>query len=478
MSASIQPYLRKMENSTIAAIATPPGAGGIGIIRISGPEALKILGRIFLPHNGCVSSGEAGPDPWESHRLYYGKITDPSGGAAVDEALVAYMRAPHSYTREDVVEIQVHGGPVGLREILGLVLRNGVRLAEPGEFTRRAFLNGRIDLSQAEAVIDLIQSRTTAGRKVATAQLGGAMRRAVEQLRTALRDILVEIEAGIDFPEEMNEDQGAEQLASRLRDEVRTPIEGMLVRFEHGRIIREGYRLGVIGRPNVGKSSLMNRLLDEERVIVTEIPGTTRDAVEEQIDLYGIPVIITDTAGLQETCDPVEKIGMQKTREVIAKADGILFMVDGSQPLTDEDKIIFGESPLEKTLLVLNKIDKRAGLGDCPIPESWKRVPAVEISALYNQHLDTLKRAVAKMASGGVADEIEHGLIPRLRHQTAMKKTIETLRNAEGGLSRSAPMELVAIELKEGLSFLGDILGIEIREDLLDNIFSRFCVGK
>ncbi|MCF8077707.1 MAG: tRNA uridine-5-carboxymethylaminomethyl(34) synthesis GTPase MnmE [Desulfobacterales bacterium] len=467
-----------MEVSTIAAIATPSGLGGIGIIRISGPEALKILSLLFRPRRSRLRSGEGGVGSWESHRLVYGEITDPRDGATIDEALVAFMKAPKSYTSEDIVEIQVHGGPVGLRTILDLVLRSGARLAEPGEFTRRAFLNGRIDLSQAEAVIDLIQSRTTAGLKMATAQLGGEMRRCIEGLRKALREVLVEIEAGIDFPEEVHSEHLEIDLSNRLRDQVRIPLSEMVERFEHGRILREGFRLGVIGRPNVGKSSLMNRLLDEERVIVTEIPGTTRDAVEEQMDLYGIPVIITDTAGLQNSFDPVEKIGMQKTREVIARADGILFVVDGSQPPTESDWVIFEQIPPEKTLLVVNKIDKRTGRDPWQIPDSLKGVPVVEISALYNRQLDTLKRTIAGMAAAMPADEIEHGLIPNLRHQAAMKNAIDATTRSEDDLRQGQPMELVAIGIEAALSSLGKILGIEIREDLLEDIFNRFCIGK
>jgi len=467
-----------MDVSTIAAIATPSGPGGIGIIRISGPEALKILGCLFRPRRSDLRSGEGGIRDWESHRLYYGQITDPRDGATIDEALVAFMMAPRSYTREDVVEIQVHGGPVGLRTILDLVVRSGARLAEPGEFTRRAFLNGRIDLSQAEAVIDLIQSRTTSGLKMATAQLGGEMRRCIEGLRKTLREILVEIEVGIDFPEEVDQEHLENDLSNRLRDQVRIPLSDMIERFEHGRILREGFRLGVIGRPNVGKSSLMNRLLDEDRVIVTEIPGTTRDAVEEQILFYGVPVIITDTAGLQTSFDPVEQIGMQKTREVIARADGILFVVDGSQPLKESDWVIFEQVPPEKTLVVVNKIDKRTGRDPWPIPDSWKGVPVVEISALYNRQLDTLKRTIAGMATDGCVGEIEHGLIPNLRHQGAMKNANEAITRAEEDVRQGQPMELVAISIEESLSFLGQILGIEIREDLLEDIFNRFCIGK
>jgi tRNA modification GTPase len=467
-----------MEVSTIAAIATPSGLGGIGIIRISGPEALKILGRLFRPRRSGLRSSKRGAGTWESHRLVYGEITDPRDGATIDEALVAFMKAPKSYTREDVVEIQVHGGPVGLRTMLDLVLRSGARLAEPGEFTRRAFLNGRIDLSQAEAVIDLIQSRTAAGLKMATAQLGGELRRCIEGLRKTLREILVDIEAGIDFPEEVDQTHLENDLSTRLRDQVRIPLSKMVERFEHGRILREGFRLGVIGRPNVGKSSLMNRLLDEERVIVTEIPGTTRDAVEEQMDLYGVPVIITDTAGLQNSFDPVEQIGMQKTREVIARADGILFVVDGSQTLTELDWVIFEQVPPEKTLLVLNKIDKRRRGDAFRIPDSWKGAPVVEISALYNQQLDTLKKAIAGFATAGSADEFEHGLIPNLRHQAAMKSAIDAIARAEEDVRQGQPMELVAIYIEESVSFLGKILGIEIREDLLEDIFNRFCIGK
>ncbi|MGD8366389.1 MAG: tRNA uridine-5-carboxymethylaminomethyl(34) synthesis GTPase MnmE [Desulfobacterales bacterium] len=466
-----------LQNATIAAVSTPAGKGGIGIVRISGPDALDIVGKLFQPRSPCAAVPEK-KKPCGTRRLYYGQIVDPADGTPVDEVLMVVMKAPRSYTREDVVEIQAHAGPVVVRRILELVLRNGARMAEAGEFTKRAFLNGRIDLSQAEAVIDMIEARTEAAGKRAGLQLAGSLRDQVTRLREALRDALVAIEAGIDFPEEVGEAFESEALAARLEGRVLSPLKTMLSGVDHGRILREGLRLGIVGLPNVGKSSLMNRLIEEDRVIVTEIPGTTRDAVEESIDIQGIPVVLTDTAGLQKTEDPVERLGVKKSLDIIERSDMVLFVIDASLPPTQNELRIFQRMPRDRTLLVINKIDKVEPGGGCALPESWGQTPSVQISALYNRQIDALKEHVVQMALGESAQEIEYGLLPNLRHKMLLEAAAEAVFSGVRSIREGEPLELAAISIQEGIRCLGRILGIEVSEDVLDDIFERFCIGK
>ena len=392
--------------STIAAVSTPPGKGGIGIVRISGPEAIPVAKALFRPMREC-RGGEIAS--LSSHRLHFGHVVDPADGAPVDEVLMAVMKAPHSYTREDVVEFQAHGGPVILRRILELVLRAGARLADAGEFTKRAFLHGRIDLSQAEAVADMIEARTESARKMASQQLAGSLGDTVEALRNALKEILVQIEAGIDFPEEVGDTLRPEALTAALEQQVQAPLIALVGRVDHGRIFRDGLRLGIVGRPNVGKSSLMNRLIEQDRVIVTEMPGTTRDAVEESIDIGGMPVVITDTAGLHETDDPVERLGVEKSLEILRRSDMVLFVLDASCSPSDAESALFGQMPRDRTLLVLNKIDKVDQAGAPPLPAAWQKAPRVEVSALTNQKIDALNERIAKMALGEKISAIEFG---------------------------------------------------------------------
>ena len=415
---------------------------------------------------------------YESHRLYYGRVADPKDGSTVDEVLMAVMRAPHSYTREDVVEFQAHGGSVAIGSILELVLRSGARLAEAGEFTRRAFLNGRIDLSQAEAVIDVIEARTASARKTASLQLDGALRTTVEALRAAMSDVQVRIEAGIDFPDDVGELFTAAALAEEIEDNILHRIEALIAGAEHGRLFRDGLRLGIVGLPNVGKSSLMNRLIEQDRVIVTDIPGTTRDAVEESLDIQGIPVTIIDTAGLQDTDDPVERIGVQKSVQMIKGADMVLFVVDGSRPPVVKEREWFEQMPRGRTLLVINKADKIANAPGYPCPEKWAGAPAVVISALYNRGIGALKEQVAAIALGKAADRVEFGILPNLRHKLFLEAAAEAVGRGVKALRADEPLELVALSIKEGLSNLGSILGLEVAEDVLDHIFNRFCIGK
>jgi tRNA modification GTPase len=482
-----------MQTDTIAAISTPPGSGGIGIVRISGPEAVNAAAALFR------RSGDSGCDPgtaepvsgWESHRLYHGFIVEPENGRMIDEVLVAVMRAPRSYTREDVVEIQAHAGPAGLRAILDQVLRQGARLAEPGEFTRRAFLNGRLDLSQAEGVMDLIAARSRNALDAASAQVAGDLRRRVEEIRAALREEMAAMEAAIDFPEEVGEALSPAALRDRLEAEVRQPVSALIQRSEEGRMAREGIRVVVAGRPNVGKSSLVNRLLGQERAIVTEIPGTTRDIIEEQMNLQGMTLTLTDTAGLHETDDPVERIGVARAKERLAEADLVLLVTEASAPPSPGELEIAAGAGSRPVIWVINKMDL-AGPGAGPggeiahvghptlaweIPSEWASLPRQPLSARTGRGMEGLIRQMAK-AVEPLSGHIPHGAVPNLRHRGLLEAALERIEAAISGIDQALPSELVAIDLKEGYERLGDILGETVREDVLDEIFSRFCIGK
>lgn len=465
------------KTDTIAAVSTPAGKGGIGIVRISGPEAVDIARTLFRPCRQSWAPAGAG-GAFKSHRLYYGHVVDPGDESPIDEVLMACMKAPHSYTREDVVEFQAHGGPVVLGRILEVVLRSGARLADAGEFTRRAFLSGRIDLSQAEAVADLIEARTESARKLAGLQLAGALGKTVEAIRDRLRHFLVRIEAGIDFPEEVDDEVAPELLAAQVEEEVRSELERLLEGVAHGRVFRDGLKVGLVGRPNVGKSSLMNRLIEQERVIVTEVPGTTRDTVEECIDIHGIPVSITDTAGLQESRDPVERLGVKKSLEIIENSDLVLFIVEAGRPASRKEQELFGTMPQGRTLLVVNKIDLCPKGSTDQMPEEWRQIPCAEISALYNRQIDALKDRIAEMALGDGVGHIAYGLLPNLRHKMLLEKAAEETERCLQALREKDPLELAAISVKEGMSALDRILGHEASADILDDIFRRFCIGK
>lgn len=470
-----------MDPSTIAAIATPPGSAGIGIIKISGPDAVSITSTIFVKTNKKTFL-PAGPTfdnraILESHRLYHGHIVDPETGRTLDEVLLSVMRAPRSYTGEDVAEINTHSGMTVLRAIMDLVLRQGVRLAEPGEFTKRAFLNGRIDLTQAEAVIDIINARTEEALDIATAHIKGEFKECIETARNVLLNIMTLMEAAIDFPEDI-EPVEIHTVIETLQGAVVNPLTELVAHYRNGHILRDGLNLAVAGRPNVGKSSLMNRLIQKDRVIVSPIPGTTRDFIEETINIKGIPVIVADTAGLHETQDPVEVLGIQKTREYIRNSDLVLFMVDASVPLKNEDLRIFESVKSKNVILVLNKKDLVTGPDTARLPDSWQLLPQVRISALYNQGIDHLKDLIASVSMGDARLDLRTKMIPNLRHKPLLDKCLMALGNALESIRADTPLELVVIDLQEAADALADIIGIHVKEDILDQIFSRFCIGK
>ena len=466
------------DSSTIAAIATPAGSGGISIIRVSGPDAVPIATALFQHCAGGPGNRPAGPS-FESHRLYYGHIVDPASGRTLDEVLLAVMKAPRSYTREDVVEINAHGGPVAVRSMLKAVLCQGARLAEPGEFTRRAFLNGRIDLTQAEAVADLINALSERSLESAAVQLGGGLRQEVQTIRTLCLDLLVRLEAGIDFPEDVGELINARETFAGLHEQVITPLKQLIRNHVQGRIIHEGLKVAIVGRPNVGKSSLMNRLLGRERAIVTPYPGTTRDVIEDTLIVQGVPVILRDTAGLHASRDPVETLGMAKTLENSGSADVVLFVIEAHQPLGEEDLRVYEWIRLRPMLIVLNKIDLlNESAAKAEIPDDWPRERCVRISALSGQGVEELQERIIQTATGESGLEVSGAVIPNLRQKELLERSLASVAAAATDVVNGSAPELVAIHLTQAAAGLGEILGATVKMDILDAIFSRFCIGK
>ncbi len=475
-----------MDHSTIAAIATPGGRGGIGIIKISGAKAVSIAAAIFTParRQSAANPGNPASLPTatqtdiDSHRLYYGHIINPDTGQIVDEVLLSVMKAPRSYTREDVVEINAHGGQVALSGILELVCKHGARIAEPGEFTQRAFLNGRIDLTQAEAVIDIINARTDKSLRVATAQVEGRLRRSVEQIREFLVELLAHAEAAIDFPDDVEEMAVPKRTAAEIAAKVVKPLRALIRHHVDGRVLREGLKVAVAGRPNVGKSSLLNCLVQKERSIVTSLPGTTRDMIEEALNINGYPVILTDTAGLHDTDDPIETLGIEKTIENINGADLVLFMVEANRPVTTEDHGVFERIGSKSMIIVLNKVDLVSGNEICRLPAAWGAIDCVQTSALYDRGIDHLKDRIVATACGPEPIDIEAAIVPNLRQKSLMEDSLAAAEAICRELTNGTPMELVAIHFQEAIEALGQILGTNVKVDLLDQIFSRFCIGK
>jgi tRNA modification GTPase len=452
-------------DDTIAAIATPLGEGGVGIVKISGPEAASILRRLFAPAAGAA-------DGLEPRRLAFGHIRDPETGDVVDEALAVHMPGPHSYTRQDVVEIQAHGGILPLRRILGLALAAGARPAEPGEMTLRAFLNGRLDLAQAEAVLDVVQARTEAALRVATEQLGGRLSARVREVRARLVDVLAYLEASIDFVED---EIPAQDVVTPLR-ETAAELEEILASADRGLIYRQGIRAAIVGRPNVGKSSLLNALLRGERAIVTSIPGTTRDTLEETVNVRGVPLVLVDTAGIRaETDDEVERIGVERSQAALERADLALLVIDGSQPLTDADWDIAALIGGKPALMVVNKSDlPRRRIAADLLPS----VARLRVSALTHKGVESLEEAIVELVFGGAVTTADTPLVSNPRHQASLKRAIDHVGAAEGGQLGGLSPDLVAIDVREAVDALGEITGETVSEDLLEAIFSNFCIGK
>ena len=461
-------------DDTIAAVSTPPGEGGIGIVRLSGKEAISIADRIFVSPAGKLPSGA------RSHSVIYGFIKDPDTSEKIDEVIVTVMRAPRTYTREDVVEINCHGGMLPLRRILGSVISQGSRPAEPGEFTRRAFLNGRVDLSQAEAVIDVIKARTEQAERMAIQQLEGRLSAEITALRDSVAESCALVEAYIDFPEEEVELPDSASFISSMQD-ILDRLSALSRSFEEGRLFREGAAMAIVGKPNVGKSSLLNTLLKKDRAIVTDLPGTTRDIIEEGLNIDGIPVRIMDTAGIREAHDLVEAEGIRRSLAAIEGADIILAVYDASRVLDRADRQIIEKVNNKKTISVINKWD--ISNGDFDAEDNGLNIyPTVKISALRGEGIDVLKDTIVAALLSNKAmpgqDSAADLLITNVRHKQLVDGAFASLWQARGTFEKGEPLEVTALFLREALNSLGEIIGVVTTDDILNKIFSEFCIGK
>jgi tRNA modification GTPase len=454
-------------DDTIAAIATPLGEGGLAVIRVSGRQALTVTDRCFVPLGNFACT----PSAAKTHTIHFGHIV--RRGAIVDEVLVSVMRAPRTFTREDVVEITCHGGLLPAKMVLDTVLESGSRPAEPGEFTRRAFLNGRIDLTQAEAVADLIHSRTELALQAAQQQLSGKLSQRINELRDELLKTLAHIEAHIDFPDEDIAPHTRQQLLKRL-DEGLAFMDKLLSTATEGQILRRGIRAAIVGRPNAGKSSLLNQLLGHDRAIVSPVPGTTRDTIEETANIRGLPVVFIDTAGLREARDDIESEGIRRSRQSLERAELILHVFDSSESLTEADAGYLEEFSHKKRVLVLNKIDLVSRL-ELPSPIPGR---TVEVSCLTGQGIEPLKDAVKELVwSGEIRAEMLEVMI-NSRHQEALGRARDAAVRTLEALRADRTLELVALDLRLAVNAVGEIVGKTTTEDLLDVIFSQFCIGK
>lgn len=456
-----------MLDDTIAAIATPLGAGGLAMIRLSGPQALAVADKSFQP----AGKHSAIPSRASTHTIHFGRIL--RGERLVDEVLLAVMRAPRTYTREDVVEITCHGGLLAAKLVLDTVLENGARLARPGEFTQRAFLNGRLDLAQAEAVADLIHARTGLALAAANEQLAGKLSQRINQLRDDMVKLLAHVEAHIDFPDEDIAPDTQERLLERLEQAVEA-MDELLRTANEGQILRRGIRTAIVGRPNVGKSSLLNQLLGHDRAIVSPIPGTTRDTIEETADVRGLPIVFVDTAGLRESGDEIEIEGIRRSRQALASAELILHVLDAAEPLTAADEHYLTEFAGKKRILVRNKIDLPVAL---VLPPNVS-APVVDVCCLTGQGLEAVKDTIKNLIwAGEIRAEMLQVMI-NSRHQDALKRARAAARNTLEALRGDRTLELVALDLRIATNAIGEIVGKTATEDLLDSIFSQFCLGK
>lgn len=465
-----------MESDTIVALSTPPGEGAIGIIRMSGPNALSIALQCFLSKGKKVSN-------LVPRKLTYGHLVDEEG-TILDEVLLCYMPAPYTYTKEDVVEINVHGGIILIKSILMLLLNKGARLAEPGEFTKRAFFNGRIDLIQAESILSIIQAKSLKALQAAQKNLNGLFSQEIKQIRVLLNEILMEIEASLDFYQDDLDDELApyEQIKEKVKNVVQI-IENMYEKSKKGRILQDGLKTVIAGRPNVGKSSLYNYFLGEERAIVTEIPGTTRDLLVDYVKIRGIPIKIIDTAGIHQkgNKDPIEKIGINYSKKAIKEADLIIFLLDASSGINEEDIWIYNNLIKEnkkEILFIANKIDINKKIDEESFKKNFKKEQFLEISAKTGEGLNNLEKEIEKLVFSGEANKEENIIVLQIRQRELIAKAKNLLKNGLSSMEQGVPLDMISIDLRLVQDILGELLGKNIKEDLLDNIFARFCIGK
>ncbi|CAM2789694.1 tRNA uridine-5-carboxymethylaminomethyl(34) synthesis GTPase MnmE [Streptococcus mutans] len=451
------------EFDTITAIATPLGEGAIGIVRISGSKALAIIKKIFKGKN---------LDDVPSHTINYGHIVE--NGAIIDEVMVSVMRAPKTFTREDVIEINTHGGVAVTNEILQLVLRSGARMADPGEFTKRAFLNGRVDLAQAEAVMDLIRAKTDKAMAVAVQQLDGSLSNLINNTRQEILNTLAQVEVNIDYPEYDDVEEMTTALMREKTQEFETLLTNLLKTARRGKILREGLSTAIIGRPNVGKSSLLNNLLREEKAIVTDIEGTTRDVIEEYVNIKGVPLKLIDTAGIRETDDLVEKIGVERSKKALEEADLVLLVLNSAEKLTDQDRTLLEISQNSNRLILLNKTDLPEQIETDQLPED-----CIKISVIKNQNIDVIEERINKLFFDNASIvEKDATYLSNARHISLIEKALKSLQAVNDGLELGMPVDLLQVDMTRTWEILGEITGDAAPDELITQLFSQFCLGK
>ncbi|MEC1444367.1 tRNA uridine-5-carboxymethylaminomethyl(34) synthesis GTPase MnmE [Bacillus subtilis] len=457
---------------TIAAISTPMGEGAIAIVRLSGPEAIQIADKIYKGPKGKTLSSV------ESHTIHYGHIVDRPSDRVVEEVMVSVLKAPRTFTREDVIEINCHGGIVTVNQVLQLALREGARLAEPGEFTKRAFLNGRIDLSQAEAVMDLIRAKTDRAMNVAMNQIEGRLSALVRRLRSEILETLAHVEVNIDYPEYDDVEEMTHQILVEKATAVKKEIEALLRTSEQGKILREGLSTVIIGRPNVGKSSLLNSLVHEAKAIVTDIPGTTRDVIEEYVNVRGVPLRLVDTAGIRETEDIVERIGVERSRQVLKEADLILLVLNYSEELSEEDVKLFEAVEGMDVIVILNKTDLEAKIDTERVRELANGRPVVTTSLLKEEGINDLEEAIQSLFYTGAIESGDLTYVSNTRHISILQQAKRAIEDALSGIEQDVPIDMVQIDLTRCWELLGEIIGDSVHESLIDQLFSQFCLGK
>lgn len=464
--------MSRVQLDTIAAISTPMGEGAIAIVRLSGEQAIEIAGRLFQGVGGKKLTDVA------SHTIHYGHLIDPRTEEVAEEVMVSVMKGPKTFTKEDVVEINCHGGLVSVNRVLQLVLNAGARLADPGEFTKRAFLNGRIDLSQAEAVMDLIRAKTDRAMNVALGQMEGRLSRLISRLRQEILETLAHVEVNIDYPEYDDVEEMTHQLLIEKAQYVREEIKKLLQTSQQGKILREGLSTVIVGRPNVGKSSLLNSLVHENKAIVTDIPGTTRDVIEEYVNVRGVPLRLLDTAGIRETEDIVERIGVERSRQVLKEADLILLVLNYADDLTVEDENIFKAVEGMDVIVIVNKTDLPQKIDLERVNELARDHRLVTTSLLEDVGVDELEEAIAALFFAGSIEAGDMTYVSNSRHIALLNQSLNSIEEAITNVQAGVPIDIVQIDLTRTWELLGEIIGESVHESLIDQLFSQFCLGK
>lgn len=459
-----------MDFDTITSISTPMGEGAIGIVRLSGPEAVEIGDKLY--------KGKKQLKDVPSHTINYGHIIDPETDEVVEEVMISVLRAPKTFTREDIIEINCHGGILTINRILELTMTHGARMAEPGEYTKRAFLNGRIDLSQAEAVMDFIRSKTDRASKVAMNQIEGRLSDLIKRQRQSILEILAQVEVNIDYPEYDDVEDATTEFLLAQSKKIKNEIDQLLETGTQGKIMREGLSTVIVGKPNVGKSSMLNNLIQDNKAIVTEVAGTTRDVLEEYVNVRGVPLRLIDTAGIRDTEDIVEKIGVERSRKALSEADLILFVLNNNEPLTDEDRTLYEVIKNEDAIVIVNKTDLERRLDIEEVKTMIGNTPLIQTSMLKQEGIDELELQIRDLFFGGEVQNQDMTYVSNSRHISLLKQARQTIQDAIDAAEAGIPMDMVQIDLTRTWEILGEIIGESASDELINQLFSQFCLGK